>query len=36
MENKLPMLQIALGNLTLADALKSTRLVYEAIDVIEV
>lgn len=36
MENKLPMLQVALDNLTLADALKSTRLVYEAIDVIEV
>lgn len=36
MKKNLPMLQIALDNLTLADALKSTRLVYEAIDVIEV
>lgn len=36
MKNNLPMLQIALDNLTLADALKSTRLVHEAIDVIEV
>lgn len=36
MKSNLPMLQVALDNLTLADALKSTRLVYEAIDVIEV
>lgn len=36
MKKNLPMLQIALDTLTLADALKSIRLVSEAIDVIEV
>ncbi|AOY01107.1 3-keto-L-gulonate-6-phosphate decarboxylase UlaD [Jeongeupia sp. USM3] len=36
MSKKLPMLQIALDNQSMADAFKSTRLVAEHIDVIEV